>query len=119
MDRAAPHRDIAAAMEEARRALSSGDLSTTERLCAEVLSFAPHDGRAWTLLTETALLRDRPDAAIVCADRAVTLLPNDPIAHIMRAKCLFFSGEIRLARDAAEAASHRIGTVPEAMDALG
>lgn len=119
LDRAAPHRDIAAAMEEARRALSSGDLSTTERLCAEVLSFAPHDGRAWTLLTETALLRDRPDAAIVCADRAVTLLPNDPIAHIMRAKCLFFSGEIRLARDAAEAASQRIGTAPEAMDALG
>lgn len=90
-----------------------------ERLCAEVLASAPHDGRAWTLLTETALLRDRPDAAIVCADRAVALSPNDAMAHILRAKSLIFSGEAGQARSAAERASQLAGTAPEALDALG
>ena len=106
-------------MRAARRALSGGDLSTAERLCAEVLASAPEDGRAWTLLTETALLRDRPDAATVCADRAVALVPTDPIAHILRAKCLFFSGESGQARHAAETALELVGTAPEALDALG
>jgi tetratricopeptide (TPR) repeat protein len=106
-------------MDAARRALSCGDLSTAERLCAEVLASGPQDGRAWTLLTETALLRDRPDAAIVCAERAVALVPNDPMAHILRAKCLIFSGEAGQARSAAETASQLVGTAPEALDALG
>jgi tetratricopeptide (TPR) repeat protein len=106
-------------MDAARRALSGGDLSTAERICANVLASAPEDGGAWTLLTETALLRDRLDAAIVCADRSVMLSPHDPIAHILRAKCLLFSGEAGRALDAAEAALKLIGSVPEALDALG
>jgi tetratricopeptide (TPR) repeat protein len=112
-------RDAAVALHVARRALSSGDLSAAERCCAAVLAASPEDGRAWTLLTETALLRERPDAAIVCADRAVAFSPRDPIAHIVRAKCLISSGEAGQARNAAEMASQLIGTAPEALDALG
>jgi tetratricopeptide (TPR) repeat protein len=115
----ATHRDAAVTMDAARRALAGGDLSAAERICADVLAAAPQDGSAWTLLTETALRRDRPDAAIVCADRAVAFTPNDPIAHTLRAKCLFFSGEAGRALDAAETASRLIGAAPEALDALG
>ncbi len=119
LNHAAPYHDAAAAMDAARRALSSGDLSTAEHLCASVLAAAPDDGRAWALLTQTALLRDRPDAAIVCADRAVALAPHYPIAHILRAKCLLQRGETRQALDAAETASRLVETSPETLDALG
>jgi tetratricopeptide (TPR) repeat protein len=119
MNATVSHRDAATTVDAAQRALAAGDLATAERICAGVLAAAPQDGRAWTLLTETALQRNRPDAAIVCAERAVALSPNDPIAHILRAKCLFFAGEAGPARAAAEAAARTIGTAPEALDALG
>jgi tetratricopeptide (TPR) repeat protein len=106
-------------MDAARRAFGRGDLATAERLCAEVLASPPEDARAWTLLTETALQRERLDAAIVCANRAVALLPSDSIAHILRAKCLILSGELGQALKAAETASEMIGTATEALDALG
>jgi tetratricopeptide (TPR) repeat protein len=106
-------------MDAARRAFAGGDLSSAERICADVLAAAPEDGGAWSLLTETALRRDRPDAAIICAEKAVAFAPENPIAHILRAKCLFFSGETGRALEAAETASRIIGTAPEALDALG
>lgn len=119
MNRAATYSDAGAAMDAARRAFASGDLATAERLCAGVLASPPEDARAWALLTETALLRDRVDAAMVCASRAIALLPSDPIAHILRAKCLIRSGEVGEALKAAETAAGVIGTAPEALDALG
>jgi tetratricopeptide (TPR) repeat protein len=103
----------------ARRAFANGDLATTERICAEVLARSPDNGTAWALLAETALQRGRPDAAIVCANRAVAVMPTDPIALILRAKCLFVSGEPRGALDAAAAASKIVGEAPETLDALG
>jgi Sulfotransferase family/Tetratricopeptide repeat len=106
-------------MNEARRAFANGDVTTAERICSELLARAPDDGAAWALLTETALQRGRPDAAIVCADRAVAVMPKDPIPLILRAKCLFVSGEARRASEAAEAAAKIIGNAPEAQDALG
>jgi len=115
----ATDRDVAATVDAARRALAAGDLSRAERICANVLASAPDDGGAWALLTETALRRDRPDAAIVCADRAIALTPGDPIAHILRAKCLFVTGEAVGALGAAETAAKIIGAAPEALDALG
>src|SRR5450755_186454 len=106
-------------MSEARRAFAGGDLATAERICSQLLARAPDDGAAWALLIETALLRGRPHAAIVCANRAVALMPKDPIALILRAKCLFVSGEARGAFEAAEAASKMIDGAPETLDACG
>jgi tetratricopeptide (TPR) repeat protein len=119
MQRTVPHRDAATAMTEARRALASGDLATAERVCAQVLAGTPDCGSAWAMLTETALQRGRPDAAIVCANRAVALTPGDPIAHILRAKCLFVCGEAGQALAVAETGSSLVGSTPEALDALG
>src|SRR5262249_41402097 len=59
------------------------------------------------------------DAAIKCAERAVALLPDDPLAHILQAKCLLVSGATAAARRAAESAAQRVGTKAEALDALG
>src|SRR6266853_697829 len=103
-------------INEARRAFANGDLATAERICSQLLAGAPDDGTAWALLTETALQRGRPDAAIVCANRAVALMPKDPIALVLRAKCLFVSGEARGAFEAAEAASRMIDDAPAALD---
>jgi predicted Zn-dependent protease len=119
MNATVSHRDAVTTLDAAQRALAAGDLATAERICAGVLAAAPQDGKAWTLLTETALQRNRPDAAIVCAERAVALSPNDPIAHILRAKCLFFAGEAGPAVAAAEAAACTIGAAPDALAALG
>jgi tetratricopeptide (TPR) repeat protein len=110
--------DIASTIGAARKALASGDVATTERLCKALVEAAPQDARAWALLAETALLRNRLDAAKVCADRAVALAPHEPIAHIMQAKTLLYSGEIAAALKAAEAASPFVGAAPEAADSL-
>ena len=106
-------------MDAARRAVAGGDLATAERICQRVLAATPDDVSAWTLLIETALRRGRPAAAIVCADRAVALNPEEPIGRIMRAKCLFVSGEAPAALIEAEAASKLVGAAAPALDALG
>jgi tetratricopeptide (TPR) repeat protein len=106
-------------MTAARRSFANGDIATTERICAEVLARRPDDAAAWALLTYPARPRARPDAAIVCADRAVALNPRDPIAAVLRAKCLFTTGEARAAFAAAEVAANLVGGAPDALDALG
>ena len=115
----APLRANLPPIHAARRAFASGDLATTERICAEVLARTPDDGGAWALLTETALQRGRPDAAIVCANRAVAATPKDPIPFILRAKCLLVSGDTRQAIESAGAAAKLVGDCPEALDACG
>lgn len=110
---------VAAQVDAAQRALAGGDLATTERLCQSLITTVPNDGRAWKLLAETALRRSRPDAAIVCADRAVALLPGDPIAHIMHAKCLALTGNAQEALMAAETAARSSSASPEADDGIG
>jgi tetratricopeptide (TPR) repeat protein len=106
-------------IHEARRAFANGDLTATELICSDVLARAPDDGAAWALLTETALQRGRLDAALICANRAVALMPKDGIGLILRAKCLFVSGEAGAALEAAEAASKMMNNAPETLDACG
>ena len=84
-----------------------------------MLASMPGNEKAWALLTETALVRGRADAAIVCADRAVALAPKDPIAHILRAKCLFVMGDAAHALEAAECASRIVEHAPQALNSLG
>jgi hypothetical protein len=64
------------ALRDAQSALAAGDIATTERLCQTMLTVPAQAGGAWILLTETALLRGRLDAAAVCARNAVTLRPS-------------------------------------------
>jgi tetratricopeptide (TPR) repeat protein len=113
------HRTRMPSIEAARLAFSSGDIAATERICGELLSSTPGDWTVWALLTETALLRGRHDAAIVSADRAVALAPGHPITLVLRAKCLFLSGETRKACETTEAAAKNVGTAPDALDAVG
>ncbi len=119
MSPTAPRQANLPSINEARRAFAAGDLATAERICSQILARSQGEGRAWALLTETALLRGRVDAAIICADRAVELMPSDPLPLILRAKCRFVSGQARAALEAAEAAANRVGSAPEALDALG
>ena len=115
----APQRADVSPLHEARRAFANGDLTTTELICSDVLARAPDDGAAWALLTETALQRGRLDAALICANRAVAFMRKDGIGLILRAKCLFVSGEAGAALEAAEAASKMMNNAPETLDACG
>jgi tetratricopeptide (TPR) repeat protein len=108
----------AATLAMARMALSRGDVAMTELHCKSLIASAPQIGSAWALLAETALIRNRPDAAKVCADRAVALAPRDPIARIMQAKALLASGQIADALRAAEEAAPLVGAAADAADAL-
>jgi tetratricopeptide (TPR) repeat protein len=116
---AIPNRQQPPNIDAARAAFGAGDIAATERICAQLLAGNSDDWAAWCLLTETALQRGRYDAAIVCADRAVKLAPRHAIPLILRAKCLFSSGESREALAAAEAAAKRVGAAVDALDALG
>jgi tetratricopeptide (TPR) repeat protein len=109
----------AASLDAARGAFAAGDLAATERICAQILGQDASEWRAWALLTETALLRGRQDAANVSAHRAVALAPTNPIALVLRAKCLFVNGETREACAATEAAAKHLGEEPDALDAVG
>ncbi|MBV9980929.1 sulfotransferase [Bradyrhizobium sp.] len=113
-----PHRQPPG-IDAARRAFGAGDIAATERICAEILADSADDWAAWCLLTETALRRGRYDAAIVCAGRAVRLAPRQAMPLILRAKCLFLSGDSREALSATEAAAKHVGAAPDALDALG
>ncbi|GLR85318.1 tetratricopeptide repeat-containing sulfotransferase family protein [Bradyrhizobium iriomotense] len=108
-----------ASIDAARGAFAAGDLAGTERMCAQILGQNSNEWRAWALLTETALLRGRQDAASVSADRAVALAPTNPIALVLRAKCLFVAGETRQACAATEVAAEHLGKEPDALDAVG
>ena len=109
-------------MDEARRAFAAGDIGAAEVICKHVMSSTPENAEVWALLTETALLRGRPSAGMICAKRAVALRPQDPTNHILHAKCLFFSGAIAEASAAAETAVSRLPASkprPADLDALG
>ncbi|WP_024513355.1 sulfotransferase [Bradyrhizobium sp. ARR65] len=114
-----PQQNPARTIDAARRAFRTGDVASTERICAEILARNAKDAEAWMLLTETALQRGRHDAGIVSAGRAVALAPRDPIAHVLQAKCLYFGGETAKALAATEAAARRVGTAADALDAVG
>lgn len=106
-------------VDTARRAFADGDIAAAETICAQILGRQPSDWRVWALLTETALLRGRPDAAAVSADRAVALAPSSPIALVLRAKCLFLTGKTLEACEATEEAARHLGGEAEALDAVG
>jgi tetratricopeptide (TPR) repeat protein len=111
--------DNIAPVEKARKALASGDVETAERISKKLVETPPGDSRAWSILAETALIRNRLDAAVACAKRAVAGNAQDAIAHIMHAKTLLLSGEIVDALSAAQSALPLIGDDPSACDALG
>lgn len=106
-------------MMAARRAFQTGDVTSAEQICKQVLAYAPERSDVWALLTETAFRRNRLDAAMICADRAAALNPKDPIVDILRAKCRFFSGDTGGAVEAAEQAARNCTSAPEVLDALG
>ena len=68
----------AASIDAARDAFAGGNLEVAEQICAGILGQDPSEWRAWALLTETALLRGRQDAAVVSADRAVCTRADEP-----------------------------------------
>ena len=106
-------------VEAAQAALERGDLEAAERICVSLSKTASQDARVWTLLAETAAVRGRLDAAMVCANRAVALDPNNPLAHILQAKCLFLVGEAEQALMAARRAQKIPELSARAADALG
>jgi tetratricopeptide (TPR) repeat protein len=111
--------DAAALFPQARTALAQGDLGTAERLCLKLTVDFPGMGQPWGLLAEVSILRGRPDAAIHYAEKAVALGGDDPIAHVMLAKCLISLGRLGEAYEAAEKGAALATGNFAALDSLG
>jgi tetratricopeptide (TPR) repeat protein len=114
-----PSPQVAESFVQARAAFAQGDLATAERLCLQLAADVPEAFEPWSLLAETALRRGRPDAAIVCADKAVARAGRAPIARLMRAKCLTVVGRLSEAYEAAEACAGLVDGNVAALDGLG
>lgn len=110
---------MSAAFAQAAAAFARGDLAATESLCLELLNSDPNAAAPWSLLAETALRRGRPDAAVVCAGKAVALDARDPIALLMHAKCLLTVRRIREAYGALEAGVKLAEGNANALEGLG
>lgn len=108
-----------ATTEAAEAALARGDIATAEQMCARLIRVDSGNGRAFALLTETALLRGRIDAALVCAARAVDGAPQDGLAHLMLAKARFAQSDLVGALDALETAANLPASLPRIDDAVG
>jgi len=111
--------DREATAETAQAALARGDIATAEQICARLINIDSGNGRAFALLTETALLRGRIDAALVCAARAVDCAPEYAIAHLMLAKARFAQSDLVGALNALEKAASLPASSPEIDDAAG
>ena len=108
-----------ATTEAAQAALARGDIAAAEQICARLIRIDSGNGRAFALLTETALLRGRIDAALVCAARAVDGAPQDPISHLMLARARFAQSDLVGALDALEKAASLPASSPQIDDAVG
>ena len=108
-----------ATTEAAQAALARGDIAAAEQICARLIRIDSGNGRAFALLTETALLRGRIDAALVCAARAVDGAPQDPISHLMLAKARFAQSDLVGALDALEKAASLPASSAQIDDAVG
>jgi len=104
---------------EAAAAFARGDLATTESLCLRLIENDPDAAAPWSLLAETALRRGRPDAAVVCAGKAVARDATDPIARLMQAKCLALVGRTQEARWAADEGVKLAAGNAAALEGLG
>jgi Tfp pilus assembly protein PilF len=107
------------AIDQARLAFAAGDLAAAETLCRRLGDADPHAAWPWTMLSEIALRRGDPDAALAHATRAVRLGPQMPLAHAMLAKTHLQRGEHADALAAADAGAAVPNAPAEAIDALG
>ncbi len=108
-----------ATTEAAEAALTRGDIATAEQMCAHLIRVDSGNSRAFALLTETALLRGRIDAALVCAARAVEGAPQDALTHLMLAKARFAQSDLVGALDALEKAASLPASSAQIDDAVG
>jgi len=61
--------------------MKNGDLSGAASICREALTRWPDDGKSWSL-TASCLLRTGSPEAVMAADKALELLPQDPVSYI-------------------------------------
>jgi len=111
--------NAAALFAQARTALARGDLATAEQLSQILTTDFPRMGQPWGLLAEAALIRGNSDRAIGCAEKAVALDGDDPIAYVMLAKCLTVLGRLGEAYEAAEKGAALAAGNFAALDSLG
>jgi tetratricopeptide (TPR) repeat protein len=82
-------------LESAKRSFASGDLAGAERLCRSVINSAPELAGPWIILGDIELHRRRPDAALIWADKAIALEPQNPYGYLVRCQCLIASARLQ------------------------
>jgi aspartyl/asparaginyl beta-hydroxylase (cupin superfamily) len=77
-----------ALIEQAERAIRSGDLQASVRLLEQAVELRPDDFTLWLRIAATHRGSGRPQAALTAVHRALTLAPLDFSALLMRASLL-------------------------------
>jgi predicted Zn-dependent protease len=72
----------------AEREAERGDLSLARELLEGLLVLNPRDALAWALLSQVQRRRGEPYAAVICAEAAFRLEPEDRQVRLARAEAL-------------------------------
>lgn len=72
----------------AEREVASGDLVMARELLEGLVVLNPRDALAWALLSQVERRRGEPGAAVLCAEAAHRLAPDDRQVRLARAEAL-------------------------------
>ncbi len=108
-----------AMLDSAKRAFVAADLAGAERICRSIIAASPKLAGPWIILADIELRRRRADAALVWADKAVALEPQNPYGYLVRSNCLVASARLKDAFEAAVAAVKTGNCPPAALNELG
>ena len=90
-----------ATLESAKKSFAEGDVAGAERQCRAIIAATPALAGPWIILADIELRRRRPDAALVWADKAITLEPLNPYSYLVRCKSLVAAARLQDAFDTA------------------
>ncbi|MBT4521411.1 MAG: tetratricopeptide repeat protein, partial [Halieaceae bacterium] len=88
------------ALNRALGVLSLGDRTKALVLCQQIIKALPNFADAWLLMCQLQLDLQRPDRALECADRALSLQPDSLKAQLLRTESLVADGRHDTAREA-------------------
>jgi len=108
-----------ALLESAKRAFVANDFAEAERLCRTIIRTAPAMGGPWIILGDIELRQRRPDAALVWADKAIALEPQNAFGYLVRCKSLIAFSRLQEAFETAETAISIKDCPAAALDSFG
>ena len=113
------HRTLDAEFNLAHSLLAAGKIGECAKSAQDLLRRHPTNPQAWYLLSSVCLRAKRHPQAVACAERALSLAPNDPMFLLHLGQCLIANGQRREALQVADRATDMPLHRADWNDALG